>query len=277
MQIPEQGLANNTPSSVRDLSLNRTSISWEELASVCTGLFQYILTLELALNSLSNLPSCCLISSSLTHLNLSHNEITEFDLFSAFPKLETLVLASNRISNIPIGMGSKLQHLDLSHNPILDLSEFKNLQSHALLSALQYSRECSTEEQLRLRLDLIRILPQLQTINRTTVTASERVDSQISSETTRPSNNISSKLITINILYGELCTVKKLMKTQNVQQLRGVVARLTKSDVRSLGELEYCGIDGRTEKLHDNLAQLTYYNVEDGGMIRILPLNNGAS
>ncbi|XP_040574912.1 chaoptin [Lepeophtheirus salmonis] len=98
-----------------------------KLRSLPRDVFQFssVETLDLSWNEFVALPTSALneISSSLRYLNLSHNKIEHLDstMFSNFPHLLSLSLASNKLTILPdnifSGLGS-LIILDLSYNAI---------------------------------------------------------------------------------------------------------------------------------------------------------------
>ncbi|KAI1856968.1 hypothetical protein JX265_008667 [Neoarthrinium moseri] len=129
--LQDDGLE-NAPSvfkDVRDLGLEETLLSWEELCHVASK-FPALATLSADANQLSSLPVTPLLSlsSTLLSLNLEFNEFIAFSdirSLSGLKALRNLHLKGNNICSItsdssgnPPVFPSSLQYLDISYNKV---------------------------------------------------------------------------------------------------------------------------------------------------------------
>ncbi|KAI0136680.1 hypothetical protein BJ170DRAFT_602735 [Xylariales sp. AK1849] len=149
--VQDKGLqdAENVFRNVKDLALEETLMSWEELCHVATK-FPVLAALSADANHLSSLSPTPLstLSSSLISLNLEFNEFTTLaDLASLFvlKSLRNLHLKGNRIESIASKsldtlkvLSENLQYLDISYNKIPSWSFIDDLP--AILPSLTHLR-----------------------------------------------------------------------------------------------------------------------------------------
>ena len=115
---------------VRELALEETLMSWEEIGHVAAR-FESLSSLSASTNQLSSLPAIPLSSlgSTLTSLNLEFNDFTsiaQLGSLAALTALRHLHLKGNNISAIrlagsdesPPTFSTNLQYLDISYNQI---------------------------------------------------------------------------------------------------------------------------------------------------------------
>ncbi|KAJ2968309.1 hypothetical protein NUW58_g10250 [Xylaria curta] len=130
--LEDEGLheANKSLQSVKDLALEETFMSWEEISHVITK-FETLSTLSASTNQLSSLPPTSLspLTSTLTSLNLEFNDFTaisQLGSLTTLTALRQLHLKGNNISAIrPAGsddpppiFSTTLQYLDVSYNQV---------------------------------------------------------------------------------------------------------------------------------------------------------------
>ncbi|KAI1757082.1 HotDog domain-containing protein [Xylaria castorea] len=130
--LEDEGLdgANKSLQSVKELALEETFMSWEEIGYVATK-FETLSALSASTNQLSSLPSIPLssLTSTLSSLNLEFNDftaITQLGSLAALTTLRHLHLKGNNISAIRLAdsdasppiFSTSLQYLDVSYNQI---------------------------------------------------------------------------------------------------------------------------------------------------------------
>ncbi|ORY62176.1 HotDog domain-containing protein [Pseudomassariella vexata] len=130
--------AHNIFSNVKDLAVEETLMSWEEVCHVATR-FPALATLSADMNQLPSLPPTpfLTLSFTLTSLNLEWNEFTSFaDLasLSELKSLRNLHLKGNNISALsantvdaPPVFSESVQYLDLSYNQVTTWSFIDDL------------------------------------------------------------------------------------------------------------------------------------------------------
>ncbi|KAI2618472.1 Thioesterase/thiol ester dehydrase-isomerase [Hypoxylon sp. NC1633] len=129
--LDDEGLhdANDPLKNIRDLALEETFMSWEEICHAATK-FETLTTLSASANQLSFLPEVPLstLSSTLVSLNLEFNSfiaIANFASLAGLTSLRNLHLKGNYISTItqdtshtPPVFSASLKYLDLSYNQV---------------------------------------------------------------------------------------------------------------------------------------------------------------
>ncbi|RYC57420.1 hypothetical protein CHU98_g8788 [Xylaria longipes] len=128
----DEGLdgANKSLQSIKELALEETLMSWEEIGHIATN-FETLSALSAGTNQLSSLPPIPLssLASTLSSLNLEFNDftaITQLGSLAALKALRHLHLKGNNISAVRLAgsdasppiFSANLQYLDVSYNQI---------------------------------------------------------------------------------------------------------------------------------------------------------------
>ncbi|CCG83259.1 putative Tubulin-specific chaperone [Taphrina deformans PYCC 5710] len=211
---------------------------------------------------------------SITSLDLLGNKISDLHLLvSHFPALEILNVSNNDIKFIrpaissSVQPGARLKHINLAGNPLEDLQDVSNLAVYPNLCSLQFTLLFDDKKDENSRLQLIKYLPQLQVINRTKVTLQERQDADRFGQTpVNLTRSMVNNFVTLKLVSETGTLDKKLLKTQTVKQLKATFARFVKLRPTQIRTLAY-HYKEQTIELHDDLAQLSYYDLSDGGSV----------
>ncbi|KAI9711620.1 MAG: hypothetical protein M1812_007143 [Candelaria pacifica] len=125
----QNGMPGGTFDRIKELSLNETLLTWEEIDLVAS-LFPSLATLSLSSNELTRLATHQ-IPSSITTMNLERNGFTSISALlplASLPNLQHLYLRHNyiasihdnkdKIRNADVGFPRSLLHIDLSYNAV---------------------------------------------------------------------------------------------------------------------------------------------------------------
>ena len=203
-------------SSITELHLDSTLFDWPQLMSILE-FFSSILTLSLATNHLKTLP-IILPNANLTHLSLSHNEVSSLeDLHSltVLPHLVTLLLPHNYLVKlIPAPVFPVVETLSLAHNLLPALSVLTTLPSSfpCLKSLLTTANPFhSTMDSTAIYTLTIARIPTLETLNHTRITSADRLNadlyylSRIERELSAAPSSSEQTILAAHPRYSDLC------------------------------------------------------------------------
>lgn len=237
-------------------------------------------SLQLAYNDLGDIVSET-TNDNVCELNLLGNCVKNIHgILETFPCLERLDLSQNKVSQIPPRASIRevqacIKHINLANNPLENLSDVSNLACYPALQSLQYTLVFDDERDELSRLTIIKHLPQLKIVNKTPVTQQERQDAARIGLVEAPSTqSISRNFVSLTLVAAASSLEKKVPRTQTVKQLKATYARFAGQRPTQIAALLYrhhhddgAGADEREVRLDDDLAQLSYYDVVDGGRI----------
>lgn len=155
----------------------------------------------------------------------------------------------------------------MAGNPLENLENISNLACLPKLHSLQYTLLLDDEKDEVSRLQIIKHLPQLEIINRTKVTLQERQDADRLGHTPNSTaQSMVNNFLTLKLVSESATIEKKVLKTQTVKYMKATFARFVKLRPTQIGSLIY-RFEGQILELDDDLAQLSYYDLRDGGCI----------
>ncbi|UZJ51852.1 hypothetical protein CBS101457_001172 [Exobasidium rhododendri] len=176
-----------------DLRMDGTRVEWHEIMAL-SSCFPCLENLQMGTNHLTRLGGARLSArfGQLRFLNLEGNLLDDWqDVWTsmiAFPKLERLILSSNKIDKIERVEGKKdhpkLQHISLWDNPITSWSDLDNLDecNGGLQSLVLGGNACSLTSSMSLqdaRATVIARLADLTTFNSAPIRPLERRDAEL--------------------------------------------------------------------------------------------------
>ncbi|KAI1130680.1 Thioesterase/thiol ester dehydrase-isomerase [Nemania abortiva] len=196
--------ANKSLQSVKELALEETLLSWEEIGHLAKT-FETLSALSASTNQLSSLPPIPLspLTSTLTSLNLEFNDftaVTQLGSLAALTALRHLHLKGNNISAIRVAdsnestpiFSTNLQYIDVSYNQISSWSFVDELPTcFPGLTSLRFAHNPiydqpnpelstnpnnSTEEAYMFTVGR---LASLKTLNFGTISAADRQDAEV--------------------------------------------------------------------------------------------------
>ena len=200
LQIIADELSSASPafSGVKELELDETLMSWDEICQV-TKEFKSLMTLTASSNALKTL-TAPLTMSILTSLTLEYNDFTmlsNLSPLSQLSSLETLLLKGNHISAITSAQSEskpifdrRLRYVDISHNEVTSWDFVDDLvEVFPGMTALRFSHNpvyasvakesgslTSMEESYMLTLARLR---NLKTLNFSNISAAERTNAEM--------------------------------------------------------------------------------------------------
>ena len=220
----------------------------------------------MSLNDLADPRGICL--PGIVHVDLHGNKLTDLQvLLDAFPDCQNLSVSSNKIETLNVSPNHILRSLSLAGNNLADLSSISRLEACSKLETLQYTiLHDDTDEQTRLQ--IIKSLPQLKMVNKTNVTQQEHFDAaRVGAPIVKTSHSVASNTLLIKLVYEGDLLEKRVLKSQTVRQLKNAYAKAFKLKPTSITKL-YLESDGIFMELSNELAQLSFYDISDGVIIR---------
>eukprot|EP01090_Pellita_catalonica_P008008 TRINITY_DN1864_c0_g1_i2.p1 TRINITY_DN1864_c0_g1~~TRINITY_DN1864_c0_g1_i2.p1 ORF type:complete len:498 (+),score=102.69 TRINITY_DN1864_c0_g1_i2:185-1678(+) len=186
------GLERNRNSKVHILDLSATYITWKELTALLTLIFPNVTTLHFTQNKITSQDlmhhhkddNNQIHTSKLKWLTLSDNEITDCSAFTleAFGSLETLILRENNISSVTdFQTLPKLHTLELDGNLLTDWNVADDLHRKLPALASLRMRKNPVNDSLSAamgRITVIGKMPLLKKLNGSDIDAPEREDAE---------------------------------------------------------------------------------------------------
>ena len=160
---------------LREITLHHNLISDLSPLASC----KHLIRIDLSHNKIENIPSPCPIPSTVRHLDLSHNTLTNTSALSELSQLSTLLLCGNEISDpLPLTKCTKLACLNLDDNKLESREQILEFKTLTWLRELALASNPWSDTSSPISLDqfILHTVTQLSTLNGRPVDATSKVN-----------------------------------------------------------------------------------------------------